>query len=124
VGQITMPADWARTLGADFRGLVRYVRRFGRPTNLAAGQKVWLVCDGVDLRGMATLNGRLLGALEGYRAATRFEVAGQLVDRNELVIDVELPPMDYQTEQQMRADRVGLAGGLIGEVRLEIEPVG
>ncbi len=119
-----MPADWGRTLGADFRGRVRYVRRFGRPTNLAPGQTVWLVCDGVDLAGSASLNGRPLGEMTGSQAATRFDVTAELAERNELVIVVELPPLDYRAEQASRPDRVGLPGGLIGEVRLEIEPSG
>jgi hypothetical protein len=122
-GRITMPADWGRTLGIDFRGRVRYVRRFGRPTNLAAGQRVWLACDGVDLRGTASLNGRPLGEVDGYRVPARFDVTAQLDERNELAIVVELPPLDYRAEQAARPDRVGLAGGVIGEVRLEIESV-
>ena len=122
-GRAIMPADWGRTLGTDFRGRVRYLRNFGRPTNLAVGERVWLVCDGVDLRGEASLNGRPLGELHGYRAATRFDVTTELDARNELAIVVELPPLDDRTEQVLRYDRVGLAGGIIGEVRLEIEPV-
>ncbi len=45
-----------------------------------------------------------------------------LRERNELVIEVELPPLAYADEQQLRPDRAGLAGGVIGEVRLEIFP--
>jgi hypothetical protein len=120
-GRIIMPADWGQTLGNDFRGRVRYVRRFGRPTNLAADQRVWLVCDGADLRGTASLNGRPLGDVDGYRVPSRFEVTTRLEERNELAIVVELPPLDYSAEQAARPDRAGLPGGVIGEVRLEIE---
>jgi hypothetical protein len=120
-GRITMPCDWGQTLGTDFRGRVRYRRRFGLPTNLETGQRVWLVCDGADLRGAAALNGRVLGPIEGYRAPTRFDVTGDLQPRSELIVDVELPPLGYQSELNLRPDRAGLAGGLIGEVRLEIE---
>jgi beta-galactosidase/beta-glucuronidase len=119
-GRITMPDDWGQTLGTDFRGRVRYVRRFGRPTNLDSAQQVWLVCDGVDLLGRCTLNGRTLGAIEGYRQAARFDITSELAERNELTIDVELPPLNYQAEQGLRPDRAGLPGGIIGEVRLEI----
>jgi beta-galactosidase/beta-glucuronidase len=122
-GRITIPADWGQTLGTDFRGRVRFVRRFGQPTNLGASERVWLVCEGVDLRGEASLNGRPLGELQGWRTVARFDVTTQLELRNELAIVVELPPLGDRTEHALRCDRAGRAGGLIGEVRLEIEPV-
>jgi len=121
-GRITLPDDWGKTLGGDFRGRVRYVRRFGRPSNLDRAQRVWLVCDGVDLRATCELNARALGPIEGYRRAVRFDITSELAERNELTVDVELPPLDYQSEQGLRPDRAGLPGGIIGEVRLEIEP--
>ena len=121
-GRVTLPADWSRTLGADFRGRVRYVRRFGRPTNLAVDQAVWLVCAGVDQSAQAWLNGRPLGQWQGYHQPVRFLVTADLVERNELIVDVELLPLSYPDEQAVRPDRAGLAGGLIGEVRLEIDP--
>ena len=123
-GEAILPADWTRTLGADFRGRVRYRRRFGRPTNLAAGQAVWLVLGGVDLRGEAWLNEQPLGRVDGYREPARFLVTDRLAERNQLILDVELPPLDFQSEQRLRSDRAGLAGGPIGEVRLEIDPPG
>ncbi len=123
-GRVTLPGDWGATLGAAFRGRVRYLRRFGRPTNLAAGQSVCLVCDGVDLRGAVWVNGRSLGPIDGYQAATRFEIGADLIERNQLVIEVELPPLAHSAEQALRPGRAGLPGGLIGEVRLEIEPPG
>ena len=120
-GRITMPSDWGRTLGVDFRGRVRYVRPFGRPTNLGPAERVWLACSGVDLRGVAWLNGQPLGPIDGYRAVARFDVTERLGERNQLVVEVELPPLTYQDEQKLRPDRAGLPGGIIGEVRLEID---
>jgi hypothetical protein len=121
-GRMVMPADWAQPLGRDFRGRVRFLRPFGRPTRLEPEEQVWLVCDGVDLAGWAFLNGEQLGTVDGFREAVRFEVTGLLKERNELAIEVELPPLVYAEEQQLRPDRAGLAGGVIGEVRLEIIP--
>ncbi|HEY1785638.1 MAG TPA: hypothetical protein VGG30_08825 [Pirellulales bacterium] len=121
-GRMVMPGDWAQSLGRDFRGRVRFVRGFGRPTRLEPDEQVWLVCDGVDLSGLATLNGEALGEVAGFRTPARFDVTGLLKERNELTIDVELPPLAYADEQQLRPDRAGLAGGVIGEVRLEIFP--
>jgi beta-galactosidase/beta-glucuronidase len=119
-GRMVMPGDWGLALGHDFRGRVRFVRPFGRPTRLEPGEQVWLVIGGVDLSGMAELNGRPLGPVAGYREPTRFDVTRWLDERNELVIDVELPALSYADEQRLRPDRAGLPGGVIGEVRLEI----
>jgi beta-galactosidase/beta-glucuronidase len=121
-GRMVMPGDWSQSLGRDFRGRVRYVRAFGRPTNLEPGEKVWLVSDGVDLDGRAALNGLPLGPVTNARDQARFDITDLLAERNELVIEVELPPLVYADEQQRRPDRAGLAGGVIGEVRLEIFP--
>ena len=111
-----------RGIGRDFRGRVRHVRAFGRPTRLEPGEQVWLVVSAVDLAGTAELNGQPLGPLAGFREPTRFEVTDRLAERNELVIEVELPPLAEADEQRLR--RAGLPGGLIGEVRLEIFPPG
>ncbi len=78
-----------------------YRRRFGEPTNLDVGQRVWLVLDGADSAVTATLNGQALTAHSG--PGIRFELTGRLSLRNELLLT--LP--------------VGAAG--LGEVRLEIE---
>ena len=60
-GRITLPADWSETLGADFRGRVRYTRRFHRPTGLDGGQRVFLSIECVDAFGAAWLNEEKLG---------------------------------------------------------------
>ena len=119
-GRIVMPCDWSQTLGRDFRGRVRFVRAFGKPTRLDPAEQVWLVVAGVDLTGQAELNGLPLGSLTGWHATARFDVTSLLAERNELKIEVELPPLSYADEQRLRCDRAGLAGGVIGEVRLEI----
>ncbi len=50
-GRARVPGDWAAALGPDYRGRVRYTRRFGCPTGLASRERVWLVIEGVDARG-------------------------------------------------------------------------
>ena len=121
-GRMVMPGDWGAALGPDFRGRVRFARAFGRPTRLEPGEQVWLVVGGVDLSGTAELNGRPLGPVAGVREPTRFEVTDRLAERNELVIEVELPPLAHADEQRLRPERATLPGGVIGEVRLEIFP--
>jgi len=123
-GRAKMPADWGATLGPGFRGRVRYVRRFGCPTGLGPRERVWLIFEGADATAVARLNERPLGEIRGPRSAARIDVTELLAARNVLVVDVELPPLDAAAERAARPVREGLPGGLIGEVRLEIESGG
>ena len=119
-GRVQLPADWGATLGADFRGRVRYTRRFGLPTNLEPAEQVWLVVEGVDYFGTLALNGQSLGKLAGYRRPAEFQVTELLLPRNSLTLEVELPQYDSTAASPVRPGRERLAGGPIGEVRLEI----
>ena len=124
-GRVHLPADWGQSLGADFRGRVRYTRRFGLPTNLEAHEDVWLVVDGVDYFGTVAINGQALGEVVGFQTPREFEIRNLLADRNFLTLDVELPL--YEDGQHSaaieRPGREDLPGGPIGEVRLEIRSV-
>lgn len=113
-----MPCDWSVSLGADFRGRVAYTRRFRRPTGLAPGQRVELVLDGVDALGWVSLNGTRLLEIPPGGAPARIEIAELLADRNELVVEVELPAAESRPLRP--AGREHSAGGHFGEVRLEI----
>ena len=110
-GRMEMPADWAETLGGDFRGRVRYQRRFGRPTGREPQETVWLVFEGAHRVASISLNGRLLGKVHGRDMPERFDVTALLNERNEMTVDVELPLVDPPEKQP---------GGLTGEVSLEI----
>jgi hypothetical protein len=121
-GRTHLPADWGATLGPDFRGLVRYTRRFGLPTHLDPHDQVSLVIDGVDFFGSVQFNGTPLGAMQGYNQPTAFEVRQLLAPRNMLLIEVELPVYESPAAGPVRPGRENLPGGLIGEVRLEIRP--
>ena len=119
-GRVRMPADWGSALGADFRGCVRYRRRFNRPSGLEPHERVWLVLEGADGWGEVSLGGKPLGRLGGYSLAAGFDVTPLVEDRNELAVDVTLPHRDAAGEQPLRSGRAHLPGGLVGEVRLEI----
>jgi beta-galactosidase/beta-glucuronidase len=105
-GRLTIPADWSETLGADFRGRVRYTRRFHRPTGLIEGQRVWLAVERVEATGAVSLNGQMLGPAAAKGGPFRFDVTDLLARYNVLTIDAE------------SFDR---PGGVTGFVRLEIE---
>jgi hypothetical protein len=119
-GRVQLPADWGATLGADFRGRVRYERRFGLPTNLDRQERVWLVVEGVDYFGAVSLNVTPLGPIIGYNCPTEFDVTDILSPRNVVTLDVELPQYASGATAPDRPGREVLPGGPIGEVRLEI----
>lgn len=117
-GKQKMPADWTETLGADFRGTVRYTRTFHQPTGLEPGQQVWLVIEGVTSSGAVTLNDTRLpdcgSTAHDSQVDSPFwrqEIQHLLSANCQLIIDVT-HPLDAE-----------LPGGLTGEVRLEIQTV-
>jgi hypothetical protein len=118
--RIKPPADWADTLGANFRVRVGYSRRFNRPTNLEPHERVWLVVEGVDARGRVALDGYALGTIDGYALPAEWDITEFLQPSSVIHIDVELPPTGVGHPLPTRPGRESLAGGLIGEVRLEI----
>ncbi|MBI2827159.1 MAG: hypothetical protein HYX69_21010 [Planctomycetia bacterium] len=155
-GRVQLPADWGETLGADFRGRVRYRRHFNRPTGLEPHERVWLVADGVDAAGSFSLNGQPLGLIDGYAVPATSDVTDRLQPSNVVEVDVVLPPdaalrgaarreprppvstsargsagaspsltpnpqpLTSAPTPIIRPGRERLAGGPIGEVRLEI----
>lgn len=115
-----MPADWSAVLGGDFLGRVCYRRTFQKPTGLDEGQRVWLVVEPPRSEGCVLLAKHLLGFIFPGEPAGRFDITERLNSHNELEIVVDHPALD-----EMRS-KVGNPfelppGGLVGEVRLEIE---
>ncbi len=115
-GRARVPDDWHEALGVEFRGRVRYTRRFNCPTNLGARDRVWLVCEGADHRASVAMNEQALFEMVGAEHPAGHDVTEMLQPRNTVTIDVSLDPEDTARPP----DRQGKAGGLIGEVRLEI----
>ena len=121
-GRVLVPVDWGETLGPEFRGRVRYLRRFGQPTSLSPSAQIWLAVDGVDAFASVSLNDESLGEVLGPEVRVRFNVTGYLRPRNILVLEVEKPRLGAPNPHESVTDsRQGLPGGPISEVRLEIE---
>ncbi|HEY4309581.1 MAG TPA: hypothetical protein VGN12_09050 [Pirellulales bacterium] len=118
--RVNVPADWEATLGAGFRGRVRYTRRFNRPTNLDPHDRVWLVIEGADALARYLLDETLLGELDGYALPAESDITPLLKPSNVLTVEVELPAGIDDARQVIRPGRESLAGGLVGAVRLEI----
>jgi len=115
--RVKMPADWGEVLGRHFFGRVRYRRTFQKPTGLESGERVWLVVEPPRSHGVVELNHKRLGEVCGQSA--RFDITEQLLGSNLLDIWVSHPPLDVRGTPSDDGDTP--PGGLVGEVRLEIE---
>ena len=113
-----IPSDWGDWLGADFCGQVEYRRSFNRPTGLEPDQQVWLVVEQLDFHCDLIINAPSIGSLtwgQSPESPFRIEIGQSLELSNVLRIDIQ-DAADYD-----RAHCAGLAGGLVGSVRIEIE---
>ena len=118
--RVTMPADWCATLGRDFLGVVRFSRNFNLPTNLGPNERVWLVVEPPRSCGRVRVNDQACGCVRFGAAAGRFDITPFLKDFNRVEVDVEHPNLG--DDRCALDDGSALVpGGLVGEVRLEIE---
>ena len=115
-----MPANWADAFGPGFLGRVRYVRTFQKPTGLESGGRVFLVVSPPQSEGCILLGGQLLGFVYPGESAQRFDITERLDSHNTVEIFVDHPALDELRSKV--GDPAALPpGGLVGEVRLEIE---
>lgn len=84
-----LPATWIR-LFETFRGRVAFVRRFHRPTNLEAHERVRIAIDGLCGPAQVSVNGQALGTAEFGQGAFRCDVTPFLTANNELRIELEV----------------------------------
>jgi beta-galactosidase/beta-glucuronidase len=124
-GRMHVPNDWGAALGQDYRGRVRFLRRFNRPTGLERRERVWLVIEGVDACGTVALNGRPIGRVDGYALEASFDITEHLEARNQLEVVAETPPEpepagSSQQQACLRPGREHQPGGLIRQIRLEV----
>jgi hypothetical protein len=118
--KLTMPADWGEVFGHDFLGRVGYLRTFQKPTRLESREQVWLVVEPPRSSGVVELNRKRLGEVCWGSNPGRFDITELLEDHNRLEIVVEHPLLD--DPRAANDDSItNSPGGLIGEVRLEIE---
>jgi hypothetical protein len=116
----TMPADWSETLGSDFLGRVRYRRSFNKPTGLESGERVWLVVEPPRSSACIIWKGDLVGFVYPNEPLGRFDITERIEDHNQLDIFVDHPDLEYM-RSTVGDPKLLPPGGLIGEVRLEIE---
>jgi hypothetical protein len=99
---MTIPSTLRDGGWEGFAGRVVFHRRFGKPTNLDADERVWLVLDQVVGPSHVWLNDELVGVTEG---TARFDVTAAIATRNTLRVDMNA--CDDHC-------------GLVGDVALEI----
>ena len=96
-----------------------YTRRFNRPTNLEPHDRVWLVVEGVDARGLVGSIVSILGAIDGYALPAEWDITEFLQPSGIVLIEVEVPPtgVGHATANstrprvaRRRTDRRGAAG--------------
>jgi hypothetical protein len=87
--RVQPPLDCGALFGSDFRGQVRFRRRFNRPTNLDPQEAVWLVIENSAARGNVRLSDESIGELLAEVPLAEFDVTPQLALHNELTIDAE-----------------------------------
>lgn len=120
IARVTMPADWSATCGADFLGRVSYRRIFQKPTGLDDGERVFLVVEPPQSSACITLKKKLVGFVYSGEPAGRFDITDRLEDHNQLEIFVDHPDLD-EMRSTVGDPTLLPCGGLVGEVRLEIE---
>jgi hypothetical protein len=118
--RVTMPADWAAVCGGDFLGRVRYLRTFQKPTGLDSGERVFLVVEPPRSSACLTWKKELLGFVYPGEPAGRFDITDRLEDHNQIEIFVDHPALD-EMRSTVGDPALLPPGGLVGEVRLEIE---
>ncbi len=102
--RVTLPARFS-DFGLEGCRSVKFRRRFGRPRQLDAEERVWLIGDGLTGRADFRLNGQVLGVHAGSAEPFAFPVTELLLERNELLIHITAHDPD---------------SGLWGDVALEI----
>ena len=102
--RMTMPIQWQEGGLKDFAGRVRFRRRFGYPGRIDTYERVWLTFERFPGPSDVSLNGTMLGHPEGHQPV-EFDVTQLLKERNELVVQVDVPDDE---------------SGLWGEVALEV----
>ena len=84
VHTIRLRGAWSATTTG---GRARHARKFGRPRTLDAGERVWLVCNGVPGPTSVFVNGESVGMIEEGGGPFAADVTDRLEMRNEVVFD-------------------------------------
>ncbi len=118
--RMTIPADWSEVFGSTFLGRVRYVRTFNSPPGLQFDERVWLVVEPQRSLARVIMLEETMGVVAPTGTPQRFDITHRLGPHNRLEIIVDHPVLDGE-HSSLNDPQLHLSGGLVGEVRLEIE---
>ena len=110
--RVKLPASWQELFG-DFRGTLRFCRRFHKPTNLDEHERVWLVFDGLGGLARVYVNDQELGTVGPTTPTGEFDITPLLQFTNRLHVDVGFIEPAASTAP----------GGLWAPVALEIREI-
>ena len=102
--RVVMPCRWPEAGLAGFRGLVRFLRKFGYPGRIDDFEHVWLTCDGCTGCLELRVNQHLVAQAPGDRFA--YDITPLLSQRNLLEVLME-----------GQSDDAGLRGEVAMEIR-------
>ena len=86
---VPVPGHWGRVSDLADATEVRYRHRFNQQPP-AAGERRWLVFEGLLYQADVWLNGSYLGDVEGYFMAHQFDVTAAMTGRREHLLALEL----------------------------------
>jgi hypothetical protein len=118
--RMQVPADWSAAWGGDFLGRVRYVRTFNSPPGLQPDERVWLVVEPQRSEARVVMLEDTLGVVAAEGPPQRFDITHRLSPHNRLEIFVDHPAI-VSGWSGVQGGATLPPGGLVGEVRLEIE---
>jgi beta-galactosidase/beta-glucuronidase len=87
-GTCRVPTTWAGVFGNDFLGRARFERRFGCPSELAAGDRVQLVLQGFDGTDGVAVNDVELNTPAGCGELIQVDITELLSPRNVVAVEV------------------------------------
>ena len=126
---VDVPGHWGRVSELADAGAVRYRHRFNQQPP-AAGERRWLVFEGLLYQADVWLNGSYLGDVEGYFMAHQFDVTEAMAGGRDHLLALELscPPRSADISEGHMLGSLGQApellppgnsGGLWAPVRMD-----
>ena len=70
-------------------GLIRFSRRFQRPTNLDEFERVWLAFQGVGGAATFSVNDIEIGRIDATTQTIAFDVTDHLAPSNHLIVEID-----------------------------------
>ena len=107
-GRVNLPAGWQELVGRGVGCRLRLTRRFGRPTNLDADERVVLVFEDVVGLARIELNGQRLGEILPNQARAEFDVTSRLDENNRLTVEMSWDPSALPQETSRLWSEVAL----------------